>query len=215
MGDIAAWLLLQGVAIGVAVAAPVGPVGILCMTRTLERGPAIGLATGMGAAVADGLYGAMAALGMGTAAHALIEEAFWFRLAGGIFLILLAIRSLARGLRRRRRLEPLTMAEARVGDLGVAFISTVFITISNPATILTFAGIFAATSFAALGDHPGAGAALVAGVFAGSAVWWLFLVGVTARLRHKLAGSVRLAIDLASASAFVVFGAVVLWGAWA
>jgi threonine/homoserine/homoserine lactone efflux protein len=215
MSEPAAWLLLQGVAIGVAVAAPVGPVGILCMTRTLERGPAIGLATGMGAAVADGLYGAVAALGMGTAARALIEEAFWFRLAGGIFLILLAIRTLDRAFRRRRQAERTTKTEARVGDMGVAFISTVFITISNPATILTFAGIFAATSFAALGDRPGAGAALVAGVFAGSAVWWLFLVGVTARLRHKLAGGVRLAIDVASASAFLVFGAVVLWRAWA
>jgi threonine/homoserine/homoserine lactone efflux protein len=152
---------------------------------------------------------------MGTAARALIEEAFWFRSAGGIFLILLAIRTLDRAFRRRRRLEPPTKTEARVGDMGVAFISTVFITISNPATILTFAGIFAATSFATLADRPGAGAALVAGVFAGSAVWWLLLVGVTARLRHRLAGGVRLAIDMASASAFLVFGAVVLWRAWA
>ena len=180
-----------------------------------EQGPSIGLATGMGAAVADGLYGAIAAFGMGTAARALIEEAFWFRLAGGIFLILLAIRTLDRAVRRRRRSETPIKPKARVGDMGVAFISTVFITISNPATILTFAGIFAATSFAALGDHPGAGAALVAGVFAGSATWWLFLVGLTARLHHKLAGGVRLAIDVASASAFLVFGAAVLWRAWA
>ena len=208
-------LLGQGIAIGIAVAAPVGPIGILCMTRTIERGSAVGLATGLGAAVADGLYGAVAAFGMAAAARALIEEAFWFRLAGGIFLILLAIRTLHGAVRRSRQPEPPARELARVGDIGVAFVSTVFLTISNPATILTFAGIFAATSFTALGDRPGAGIALVAGVFAGSASWWLFLVAVTARLRHRLTGGVRLAIDAASGSAFLAFGTIVLWRAWA
>jgi threonine/homoserine/homoserine lactone efflux protein len=184
------------------------------MTRTLERGPAIGLATGMGAAVADGFYGAGAAFGMGAAARALIEEAFWFRLAGGVFLILLAIRTLHKALARRGQAAPPVRDGGKGADMGIAFASTVLLTISNPATILTFAGIFAATSFTALGDHPATGVVLVAGVFTGSAGWWLFLVGLTARLRHRLTGGARLAIDMASGSAFLLFGAIVLWRAW-
>jgi len=205
---------LQGLAIGLAVAAPVGPVGILCIRRTIERGPAIGLATGLGAAVADGIYGGIAAFGLGAAASALIAEAFWFRLVGGTFLILLAFRTMVSALRISDEDEP-AVGAGRGRAAGIAFSSTILITLSNPATILTFAAIFAGTSIGALGAQSGAAIVLTAGVFVGSALWWFALVAFTTLVRHRLSLGVRRVIDILSGLAFLAFGVVVLWQAYA
>jgi putative LysE/RhtB family amino acid efflux pump len=168
--------LFKGAALGFAIAAPVGPIGLLCIRRTFAHGPLTGFATGLGAAAADTFYGMCAALGLGALTAVLISYASMLQVGGGILMAVLGYISL------RRAAHPSTAkaanAAAPAGLLG-AFASTFMLTVANPMTILSFAGILAALSPGGAGL--GGGMALVAGVFVGSVTWWLILVsGVTA-----------------------------------
>jgi threonine/homoserine/homoserine lactone efflux protein len=172
-------LLIRGVLIGLSIAAPIGPIGVLCIRRTLAEGRTSGLVSGLGVACADALYGSVAALGL-SVADALLGQLLWIRLAGGLFLCYLGLRTLA-----ARPPAEATAAEVRAGrGLLGAFGSTFLLTLANPMTILSFAAIFAG-----LGPRTGASGAeallLVLGVFAGSALWWLIL----SRLACCAAGS--------------------------
>jgi threonine/homoserine/homoserine lactone efflux protein len=191
--------LLQGAVIGLAIAAPVGPIGLLCVRRTLAEGPASGLASGLGAAAADAAYGLVAVLGLGVVAAVLTRHAAWLQLAGGALLVWLAVASL------RRAMAPAVVkgAEARGSGMLGAFVGTFALTLANPMTILSFAGIVAA--FAA-GGGAGPGLLLVLGVFAGSTAWWLTLVGGVTLARSALPpGALRL-IEAVSGAALLAFG---------
>ena len=192
------WAILQGIGIGFAIAAPVGPIGLLCIRRTLHHGPVVGIATGLGAATADAMYGLVAAGGLGLAAW-LIGHAAALSIVGALLLAWLGVESLRAFLRKSG-----AAAEA-VGDAGtprtsasVAFASTFALTASNPMTILSFVGVIAA--FGASGAGAGASAwLLVAGVFLGSALWWLILVSLV-RLAHRAFSPRALRwVDLATA----------------
>lgn len=188
---------LRGSAIGLAVAAPVGPVGLLCIRRSLSGGAAIGFASGLGAATADAAYAVLAALGTGAAIRFLDAHATGIRLVGGLLLLALA----ASGLRRRQAGDAAPAADA--AGLASAFASVLALTLANPATILSFLAIFA-------GVGPAAAASpllLVAGVFAGSAAWWLFLALATAALGRGMGARGRRAVDIASAACLAAFGA--------
>ncbi len=187
---VSAWL--QGVGIGFAIAAPVGPIGLLCIRRTLRNGAAIGLATGLGAAAADTMYGLAVAGGLAITGW-LVEHT---RLVSGVGAVLLLwlgaglLRSFVVGGRAVRGATP-TDAEARTGAgptatpveavsrLG-AFVSTFALTAANPATILSFVGVIAALGGGAAASSADA-FALVVGVFVGSALWWCLLVAL---VRH-------------------------------
>lgn len=170
--------LLKGIAIGFAIAAPVGPIGVLCIRRTFAEGRAMGFATGLGAATADALYGAVAGFGLTAISGFLLGYQDELRLAGGAFLLFLGVKTFVA--------RPSTaQAPARGTGLAGAWLTTVALTLANPATILSFAAVFAG---AGLGQHrygTGEAAALVAGVFLGSAAWWLVLSGVVERWRRK------------------------------
>ncbi len=159
----------KGLIIGLSIAAPVGPVGVLCISRTLAQGRLTGLVSGLGAAAADAVYGSIAALGLTLIAEILVGQQFWLRLGGGVFMLIL-------GLRIFRRQPAQTTNGPTATGLGAAFASTFFLTMTNPMTILAFAAIFAG-----LGVGPGrdllSAAAMVSGVFVGSALWWLGLSG--------------------------------------
>ena len=187
-----AMTVARGALVGFAIAAPVGPVGLLCIRRTFAHGPSTGLATGLGAATADALYGLVAALGVGAAASLLLEHATALRIAGGLLMLLLGGSSL----RRARRAEgpggagdaalasaPASASATARGLLG-AFGSTFMLTASSPMTILSFAGMLAALA-PADGSLAG-GLLLVAGVFGGSIAWWLLLVGGVSASRKAL-----------------------------
>jgi len=189
--------LLRGAAIGLAVAAPVGPVGLLCVRRTLSGGAAIGFASRLGAATADAAYAAMAALGTGAAIRFLDEHATAIGVAGGALLVALA----ASGLRRPAAEHAAPAADAR--GLASAFGSVLVLTLANPATILSFVAIFAGIGAAAAT----APIALASGVFAGSAAWWLFLALATAMLGRGIGARGRRAIDVAAALSLAAFGA--------
>lgn len=170
--------LVKGFAIGLSIAAPVGPIGVLCIRRTLEGGRASGLVSGLGAATADGLYGAVAAFGLTAVSDRLIEQQDGFRLVGGAFLLYLGLRSLLTPVaavtpqRDRRRL---------LGD----YASTLALTLANPATILSFAAVFAGLGLAGSGGGYGSAGLMVAGVAAGSATWWFVLSSGVSLLRSR------------------------------
>lgn len=172
-------MLVRGLVIGFSIAAPVGPIGVLCIRRTLADGRAMGLATGLGAATADALYGAVAGFGLTAVSGLLVAQQGWLRALGGAFLCWLGVRTvLARPAGEA--------APVRGRGLLGAYASTFVLTVANPMTILSFAAVFAGLGLGgASADHAAAGV-LVLGVFAGSACWWLALSGIVAVLRHRV-----------------------------
>lgn len=192
---------LRGLAMGFAIAAPVGPIGLLCIQRTLAAGRAMGLATGLGAATADGIWGLAAALGLGASSALLVDRGRWLVGGGGLLLLALAWRTA-----RARPAERAAAVDGRA--LGGAFASTFALTLANPATILSFLA-----AFAALGLGEGGGGALVAGVFLGSAAWWLVLVGVVGTLRRRLDRTALVWINRLAGLALAAFGLAALLAA--
>ena len=171
-------LFLKGLAFGFLLAATVGPMWVLCLRRTLAFGPLAGIASGMGIALADGLYGAVAAFGLTAISGFLLGHSFWIGLAGAAFLTYLGIRTLA---------APPVQAKGATEQksLAASFFSTLGLTLTNPPTILAFAAIFAGLGLASSADYAAAGL-IVAGVFLGSAAWWLILAATAARLRGRM-----------------------------
>ena len=161
-------LFVKGLLIGFSIAAPVGPIGVLCIRRTLAEGRVSGFVSGMGAATADAVYGCIAGFGVTYLSSALIGQQFWFRVMGGVFLIVLGVKTFWS--------KPAEAASKTTGKgLASDYASTFFLTLTNPVTILAFAGIFAGLGLGnTRGDYT-AGILLVSGVFLGSAVWWMFL----------------------------------------
>jgi threonine/homoserine/homoserine lactone efflux protein len=154
--------LARGIVLGLAVAAPVGPIGVLCIRRSLAEGRTVGFVVGLGAATADAAYGAMAGFGLTVVSAFLVDRQAWLRLMGGAFLIYLGLRTLLA--------RPAERAAGGGGGLLGAYASTFFLTLTNPTTILSFAAIFAGVGVGAKADASSV-VLLVGGVFAGSALW--------------------------------------------
>ena len=192
---------LKGMLIGFAIAAPVGPIGLLCIQRTLARGRWSGVLSGLGAASADAVYGCIAGFGLASLAGLLLAWQMELRLVGGLFLLYLGWRTwLTPPAAEQARVRP-----SRAGLLG-DYLSTFALTLTNPVTILAFLGIFAGLGLAGgAGDFTAAGA-LVLGVFAGSLLWWLLLVGGVGLLRGRLSPTVLRWINLASGLMIAGFG---------
>jgi len=172
--------LLKGIILGLSIAAPVGPIGVLCIRRTLANGMGIGFISGLGAATADAIYGFIAALGISVVAVFLLDHQIYLRLIGGIFLLYLGYTTF-----RSIPAEISANAPISTGGLIGAYVSTVFLTLTNPMTILSFAAVFAGLGS---GDKTGGYMAsffLVIGVFLGSALWWFILSGMVSVLRNK------------------------------
>ncbi len=169
---------LKGIFIGFAMAIPIGPIGILCVRKTLTSGQLRGLVIGLGAATADLLYGCIAAFGLTIISDAIHRERFWIRLIGGILLLYL-------GVRTYRAVPADPKAPLANGGILKSYISTVFLTLTNPFTVFAFI-----TVFAALGIINGLGylsaTTLVLGVFTGSALWFLCLSSGVVVFRKKL-----------------------------
>lgn len=178
-------LILFGKAllVGLAVAAPVGPIGLICIQRTLTRGIRAGIASGLGAATADAVYGAVGVFGLALVTQLVNEFAWPMSLAGGIFLAWLGLRFLRAGPQDK------TPAPVSARDTLHAFLSTLALTLANPMTILSFIAIFAALSGGTVLNQS-SGSLLVVGVFLGSALWWLTMAGGVVLIRHRIDPSV-------------------------
>jgi threonine/homoserine/homoserine lactone efflux protein len=190
--------LVKGLAVGFAIAAPVGPIGILCIRRSVEGGPGPGLATGAGAATADAAYGSVAAFGLTAVSGFLVGERFWLQLAGGAFLCFLGVSSW------RRKAGALSAGTAPV-SLMAAYASSLLLTLANPATILSFVAVFAGFGLA---NSPGyrAAAALVVGVFSGSLAWWAILSQGAGYFHSRVGPGWMLGINRVSACTLMAFG---------
>ncbi len=170
---------LQGFLIGLAIAAPVGPIGVLCIRRTLANGMYIGFISGLGAATADTLYGAVAAFGLTEIEKALLSQRVWLHWIGGLFLLYLGVRTLL-----SRPAESGSFASTKPSPAS-AYVSTLGLTLTNPATIISFTLIFAGLRVADSNTASIAAAGLVAGVFLGSATWWLTLSSIVGMVRGR------------------------------
>ena len=190
-------VLIGGFIIGFSIAAPVGPIGLLCIRRTLANGRAVGFVSGLGAATADGIYGAIAALGLTLVSTALIEQRFWLRLLGGTFLCYLGARTALTRPAARAATDERRAAGARVQLVG-AYISTFFLTLSNPMTILSFAAVFAGLGLGTAQRDFVSAALLVLGVFTGSGLWWLTLSTGVGLLRTRVGPGLLVWVNRAS-----------------
>ena len=199
-------ILGKGTLLGFSIAAPVGPIGVLCIRRSLVEGRWSGFLSGLGAATADALFGMVAALGLTAISAALLGAKFWLGFVGGLFLIFLGVRTwLAEGSPR----EEVSVDAPGHRGLASAYGSTLALTLTNPMTILSFTAMFAG-----LGPS-GAPGSLVCGVFLGSAAWWWILSALAERFRSRLGGSGLHWVNRLSAGVIAGFGVVALFGALA
>jgi threonine/homoserine/homoserine lactone efflux protein len=159
--------LLKGVAVGFVIAVPVGPVGVLCVRRTIFEGRLFGFLSGLGAASADTIFGIVAGFGLTVVSDLLLGYQDWLRLAGGLFLVYVGANAL------RKRIVRCETPEKNAENLLSAYLSTFALTITNPVTILAFLGIFAGVGFTGEEATLGRAAMLVAGVLLGSLIWWI------------------------------------------
>jgi threonine/homoserine/homoserine lactone efflux protein len=193
-------LFWRGLLLGFSIAAPVGPIGVLCIRRSLTGGAGLGLASGLGAATADAAYGSVAAFGLTLVADVLVAQHAWLGLLGGAYLLGLGLRTVF-SLPADREDAP----ESR-GGLVAAYVSTLFLTLTNPMTILSFAAIFAGLGLAAGMNNPATAVWLVAGVFGGSAAWWVLLSQGASRLRGWLTPARLLWVNRLSGLLIAGFG---------
>jgi threonine/homoserine/homoserine lactone efflux protein len=194
-----ATLLLKGLVLGFSIAAPVGPIGVLCIRRTLAEGRAAGLASGLGAASADAFYGCIAGFGLTFLSNFLINQQFWLRLAGGLFLVFLGIKTWF-----ARPSE--TSAPVRGRGLPGAYSTTLLLTLSNPLTILSFVAIYAGLGIADGNVRFTSAILLVMGVFSGSALWWMILSGGVGLVRERLSADGLAWVNRLSALVIAGFG---------
>ncbi len=185
---------LKGLIVGLSIAAPVGPIGILCIRRTLANGRVAGFVSGLGAATAAGL-------GLTVVASVLAGGQQWLRLVGGFFLLYLGIRTW----RTAGQGGTSSIASDTPRGLLGAYASTLALTLTNPMTILSFAAIFAGLGVAA-GARYASAAALVAGFFCGSKLWWLSLSTAVGALRDHLSTSGVQWVSRASGAIIAGFG---------
>lgn len=192
-------LWLEGIIVGFSIAAPVGAIGFLCIQQTLQGGIKLGLATGLGAATADTVYGIIVALGMGVMQTILLAHRIPLTIIGGLFLCYL-------GIKKFFSAPPKEIRHTATADLFKAFVSTFFLTLTNPATILDFMAIFTGLTLDISNTLDSM--KFVMGVFLGSAAWWLFLSASVGIFRHKISHQLLRVINYVAGA--VIFG----FGVW-
>lgn len=212
-------MFFQGLLVGFSIAAPVGPIGVLCIRRTLSNGQLSGLISGLGAATADAFYGSIAAMGLTLISSFLIEQKIWLGVIGGLFLCYLGIKSFFE--RPQTVPEPYSFPsnitlvdriETRNKKFFTDYVSTFFLTLTNPLTIISFTAIYAGLGLGTEDHNPLAGLWLVFGVFVGSSLWWLTLSSLSSIFREKFL-TVRglFLVNRISGIVLVVFGFGVLF----
>ncbi len=172
-------IFVKGLILGFVIAAPVGPIGVLCVRRTLAHGRRAGFFSGMGAATADSLYGFIAAFGLTFISDFLVGHQSWLRLVGGSLLCIIGARTFIAVPAERDDLPKSAMRFAGM------YTSTLFLTLTNPMTIFSFAAVFAGFGLAGTRGSLLSASTLILGVFLGSGVWWLFLVGVFSIFKRR------------------------------
>lgn len=197
---------LKGLVIGISIAAPVGPIGVLCIKRTLAEGKLSGIATGLGAATADAFYGIVAGFGLTSISGVLINNQFWLKLLGGMFLCYLGIKTF---------ISKPAQEAANLDSKGLLgnYTSTVALTLTNPMTIISFAAVFAGLGVVTNGFNYLSSCVLVIGVFIGSGIWWLALSTFVNLFRNKFNTKGLIWINWISGFVITLFGVLALTNA--
>jgi threonine/homoserine/homoserine lactone efflux protein len=196
---------LKGLLIGFSIAAPVGPIGVLTIKRTLTEGRMSGFVTGLGAAFADTVYGSVAGFGLTAISSFLLAQQLWLKLGGGFFLLYLGISSFFKKPKSEVVREDMDHGNGYIGNL----VSTFLLTLTNPTTILSFIAIFAGLGLGAVNTAQNgyqSSLALVLGVFIGSALWWLILSYVISIFKSKINEAGLIWINRISGIVIVSFG---------
>ena len=197
-------VFLRGLIIGFSIAAPVGPIGVICIRRTLAEGRLTGFLSGMGAASADMFYGVVAAFGLTVVQELLIGQSTWLQVVGGVFLLYLGLKTFFSKPSKKA-------AESRSGGLFGAYLTTFFLTITNPLTILSFIAIFAGLRLGEIDGNYLSASFMVLGVFLGSATWWLTLSTGVSLLREKFTPALLTWVNRLAGVIIFVFGLLALF----
>jgi threonine/homoserine/homoserine lactone efflux protein len=197
-------LFLKGALLGVIITAPLGPIGMLCINRTLERGFLAGFSCGFGTAVGDASYALVAVTGIAVFAETMSMATLPLAIGGGLLLLFLGYRGLTH--------HPVEAADISAGGLLATTVATFLLTISNPATILSFGALFA--GFGLMDEtRRFSSAAIVGGVFLGSLAWWFCLSGAVNLARNRLPANFTTKVVRGTGFLLIVFGLVALGSA--
>jgi threonine/homoserine/homoserine lactone efflux protein len=212
---------IKGLIVGFLIAAPVGPVAVMCIHRTIARGRIAGYVCGLGATTADTIFGVIAALGLGFIASELLAFHDWLRIGGGIILVALGLRIvLSRHLSARAEQQeaqeereeraPSPLAASRLDYHIGNFVAAFAIMITNPITLVSFAAVFAFIDIAHVNEQARWGAALITGVFLGAGTWWTILVLITGRFHQNVTENGLLWVNRISGALILICGLVLL-----
>lgn len=196
---------IKGLIFGFSIAAPVGPIGILCIRRSITGGWQAGLLTGLGAATADAFYGCMAGFGLAGIAGLMVSQRAWIQLVGGLFLCYLGLRIFL----------STTAKKPRAGlshDAAMGYFSALLLTLTNPMTIFSFTAVFAGMGLGKLNTGHMAAGWLVAGVFSGSMAWWITLSSVSSHFNRRMNATAMRWINRLSGAVLTGFGLAALVG---
>ena len=191
--------LLRGMILGLSIAAPVGPIGVLCIRRTLAAGRLAGFVLGLGAATADMLYGAVAAFGLKAITSLLVSAEIWIHLIGACFLCWLGVKTILTPPATESR-----VVIARTSLLG-SYVTTFLLTLTNPTTILSFIAIFAGIGILGSESGPATAGLTVIGIFCGSALWWFTLSSLVNVIRSRFTPRLMRLVNYLSGSILLGF----------
>ncbi len=197
-------LLFKGALLGFSIAAPVGPIGVLCIRRTLQYGRFSGLFSGLGAATADTLYGLFAALSLTLVSDFLVAKHLVLHLLGGVFLLFLGARTFFAA--------PSSTNSEKISHRSLLsdFLSSFFLTLSNPMTIFSFVAIFASLGLVNVSEKYLDASLLVFGIFLGACFWWLLLSEGVTFFRKKVSHQAMGWINRIAGLIIITFGLFVL-----
>lgn len=191
----------KGVVLGLSIAAPIGPMALLCLRTTLAHGLVPGLMGGLGVAAGDVFYASLAAFGLQAATALLTGQSLWLGVLGGLYLLWFGVGTMRQPL-------PTEAVPASGRRRGLAtFVTTFLLTLANPPTIMIFAAMFASLGLIEAQAGTASAVAVILGVLMGSAGWWVLFAVVVSRLRGRLQGPVFLWVNRISGAALAGFGA--------
>lgn len=193
-------MFIKGLILGLSIAAPVGPIGVICIRRSLNESRLSGIVSGLGAASADAFYASIAAFGLTYLSNILTSQQHLARFAGGIFLFFLGIRTFL------RKSNFSSLSPIKKKNLTSNFFTTFLLTLSNPITVISFTAIFSGAGLLNSTVSTGSPFFLVLGVFLGSTLWWVFLSSIVGTLRFKISPSHIIWINRISGSIIIGFG---------
>jgi threonine/homoserine/homoserine lactone efflux protein len=197
-------ILLKGLFLGLLIAIPVGPVGMLCIQRTLNKGRLSGFVSGLGAATADAFYGAVVAFGLVVILNFFAERQFIIRLVGVIFFLYIGTKTYFS--------PPVGAADDKVKgpNIFLDYVSTLILTATNPMTIISFTALFAGVGLGSTDHQTFSAILLVAGVFLGSTLWWLSLSMGIGWIKKNMSDFSLNSVNRVSGMVIVIFALLIL-----